>query len=214
MKHIVLIFSILLTLVSCNDKIDNILIIGDSISGGYTPYLKSGLEGKALVAHNKGNAQHTGVGIEKLDEWISDTIKWDIIVFNFGLHDLCYRHPDSELYGNRDKINGTLTHSPDEYQKNLDIIAGRLKKTGAKLIFVSTSYVPPEEGGRFEGDDLIYNERARSVMNKHKIEYLDINPLSKEVHSTEGVGTDDVHFSKEGSRQLAEPIIERLLKII
>jgi lysophospholipase L1-like esterase len=214
MKRIVLLISILAFLTSCSEKEVNILVIGDSISQGYTPHLKSALEDRAVVAHNKGNARHTGVGIDNLDQWLSDTIVWDIIVFNWGLHDLCYRHPDSKLYGNRDKVNGSITHSPDEYQENLDILAGMLKETGARLLFISTTYIPPEEGGRFEGDDIVYNERAKAVMDKHGIEYLDINSLSKEIHETEGRGIDDVHFTEEGYRQLSQPITERLAEII
>ena len=49
-------------------KMKKILIIGDSISIGYTPFVKKALAGKAVVVHNPGNAQHTGTGLEKLDE--------------------------------------------------------------------------------------------------------------------------------------------------
>jgi hypothetical protein len=59
----------------------NVLIIGDSISIGYFPVVKELLEGKAVVVHNPGNAQHTRFGLEKLDEWLGQT-KWDVIHFN------------------------------------------------------------------------------------------------------------------------------------
>ena len=36
------------------------LIIGDSISVGYTPYVVQQLKGRIDVVHNKGNGQHSG----------------------------------------------------------------------------------------------------------------------------------------------------------
>ena len=53
-------------------ELPNVLIIGDSISIGYTPFVKEALEGKANVVHNEGNAQHTGTGLIKLEEWLGD----------------------------------------------------------------------------------------------------------------------------------------------
>ncbi len=95
-----------------------ILIIGDSISIGYTPFVQKALKHKAIVAHNPGNGQFTANGISKLADWIGSE-KWDIIQFNWGLWDLCYRNSSSNEQGNRDKINGKLTTSPTDYGKNL-----------------------------------------------------------------------------------------------
>jgi hypothetical protein len=67
----------------------NVLIIGGSISIGYTRPLKEILKGKANVFHNPGNAAHSENGIAKLDSWLGTT-KWDVIHFNHGLHDLKY----------------------------------------------------------------------------------------------------------------------------
>ena len=71
----------------------NVLIIGDSISIGYTKFVQEMMAGKANVhrpLNAKGgflNCQGTTFGVEKIDEWLGDT-KWDVIHFNFGLHDL------------------------------------------------------------------------------------------------------------------------------
>ena len=73
----------------------NVLLIGDSISLGYTPHVVKMMQDEANVAHNKGNAQHSGTGVEKLEGWLGDT-QWDVIHFNWGLWDLCYRHPESK----------------------------------------------------------------------------------------------------------------------
>ena len=47
-------------------SIFRILIIGDSISIGYTQPLKELFKGEAEVHHNPGNAQHSGHGLAHL----------------------------------------------------------------------------------------------------------------------------------------------------
>ena len=123
-------FSILiLVFILCtafNDKKPKILIVGDSISIGYTPFVKKHFLNNAVVLHNIGNAQHTGTGLLKIEEWLGDA-HWDIIQFNWGLWDLCYRHPDSKEYGNRDKINGKPEYSITEYASNLESLVSMIK---------------------------------------------------------------------------------------
>jgi lysophospholipase L1-like esterase len=181
-----------------------ILIIGDSISIGYTPFVSKNLSNIADVFHNPGNAQHTGTGLKRIDEWIANE-KWDIIQFNWGLWDLCYRHPDSKVQGNRDKENGKITYSIDEYASNLDSIVTFLKtRTKAKLIFVTTTYVPENEAGRFENDVIKYNEVAKKIMKKHSVIVNDIYEQSIPIHKKFGKGLDDVHYSNEGYEKLSE----------
>ena len=142
------------------------MIIGDSVSIGYTPFVKTYFYAKALVSHNPGNVQHTGTGLMNIEQWLGNE-QWDIIQFNWGLWDLCYRHPDSKEYGNRDKINGKLEFSIEEYATNLDSIVSIIKnKTNAKLIFVTTTYVPENEPGRYSHDVQKYNDAAKTCHEK------------------------------------------------
>jgi len=187
-----------------------ILIIGDSISIGYTPYVKKGLANTAEVFHNPGNAQHTGTGLKKIDEWLGEE-KWDIIQFNWGLWDLCYRHSDSKVQGNRDKENGKITYTIDEYSANLDSIVTMLQsKTEARLIFVTTSYVPKNEAGRYNSDAIKYNDAAKKIMNKHSIIVNDIYDQSIPIHQKFGKGLDDVHYSKQGYKELGKLVADFL----
>lgn len=193
-------------LISCKQRKQKILIIGDSISIGYTPFVKDHFDDKAIVIHNPGNAQHTGTGLENIKEWIGKE-KWDIIQFNWGLWDLCYRHVDSKEQGNRDKVNGKITYNVKDYAANLDSIVSFLKKTSkAKLIFVTTTYVPKNEAGRFEKDPEIYNDAAKLIMKKYSISVNDIYKQSKQIHIKFGKGTGDVHYTKEGSLELGKLI--------
>ncbi len=191
-----------------------ILIIGDSISIGYTPFVKDYFSEKAIVAHNPGNAQHTGTGLEKIDLWLGDE-KWDIVQFNWGLWDLCYRHPDSKVQGNRDKVNGKVTITVEEYAANLDSLVTILQaKTDARLVFITTTYVPKDEAGRFTDDAVKYNDAAKAVMKKHSVVVNDIYEQSVSIHKKFGKGVDDVHYTEEGYKQLSQLVTEFLEKEI
>lgn len=195
------------------EELPKVLIIGDSISIGYTPHVVAALEGKAVVKHNKGNAQHTGTGLKKLDEWIGDT-QWDVIHFNWGLWDLCYRHPESKEQGHRDKVRGTLTTSLEQYEQNLDELVTRLEKTKAKLIWANTTTVPEGEAGRKVGDDTKYNEAAARVMKKHGVTVNDLNALTDtfppELFSAPG----NVHYKTEGSKRLGDAVAAKIVEAL
>lgn len=196
---------LVISLISCVQEKSKILIIGDSISIGYTPFVKENLKEVAEVLHNPGNAQHTGIGLEKIDEWIGDG-KWDIIQFNWGLWDLCYRNPDSKALGNRDKEYGKITYTADEYSSNLDSLVTNLKtKTDAKLIFITTIYVPKNEAGRFK------NDAEKRIMKKHSVILNDIYEESIPIHQKFGKGSDDVHYTNKGYEKPSK-LVTKFLK--
>ena len=188
-----------------------VLIIGDSISIGYTAGVREKLEGVANVHRIPGNAGHTGMGIENLDKWLDEKNgSWDLIHFNWGLWDLCYRHPESKNQGKRDKVKGTLTHTPEVYARNLEAIVERLEKTGATLIFATTTPVPAGEAGRKVGDDEIYNKAALAVMKKHGIQINDLHAIMADKMDRYGKKPGDVHFKPEGSALLAEAVAKEI----
>ena len=72
-----------------------VLLIGDSISIGYTVPAREALRGKANVHRPLTNCGPTTRGLENLSQWLGDA-DWDVIHFNWGLHDLKYLGPDDE----------------------------------------------------------------------------------------------------------------------
>jgi len=71
-----------------------VLLIGDSISIGYTVPVRDLLKGKANVHRIPVNGGPTLNGLKHLDAWLG-TSRWDVIHFNWGLHDLKYIGPTS-----------------------------------------------------------------------------------------------------------------------
>ncbi|MFM7180867.1 MAG: SGNH/GDSL hydrolase family protein [Verrucomicrobiales bacterium] len=199
-------------------KLPNVLILGDSISIGYTLETRKLLAGKANVFRpvrkdGKGpeNCGDTPMGLAGLDKWLGDR-KWAVIHFNWGLWDLCYRHPDSKSQGNRDKVKGKVSTKPEDYEKNLEKLVARLKATGAKLIWANTTLVPEGEAGRFVGDDEKYNAIARKVMERNGIPINDLHAMTKAFPADHFTGPGDVHFTNQASAKLAAKVAEEIGK--
>ena len=184
--------------VNDDPSLPRVLLIGDSISIGYTLPLREALHGVANVHRPPVNCAHTWLGLKKIDEWLGDG-KWDVIHFNWGLHDLKY----VDAAGRRAlPPKGKQVSTLEEYEANLEKLVIRLKKTGAKLIWRPTTPVPVGASGRYPSDLPRYNSVAAGVIERHGIEVDDMNAFiaSKKIPH---VRPDDVHFSREASAKLA-----------
>lgn len=196
-------------------ELPRVLLIGDSISIGYTVAVQELLAGKANVHRIPTNAGHTGMGIEGLPKWFEKMGReWDVIHFNWGLWDLCYRNPEAKTQGKRDKIDGTLTHTVEQYVANLEKLVSMLQSTGAKLVFATTTPVPEGELGRKVGDDLRYNEAATELMKRHGVEINDLNALMAGRMESFAAKPGDVHFIPEGSKVLAQQVAQHISKVL
>lgn len=201
-----------------NKKLPDILLLGDSISIGYTPFVKEFLSGKANVYRpvdeneKSENCLGTQNGILKTDTWIRDG-NWDVIHFNFGLHDL--KHVD--------KITGENSNNPEDprqtnlrqYVKNLKEIVETLKTTKATLIFATTTPVPSRRVKPFRDPGSVpeYNKAALKLMKKENIHINDLYasalPLLPEIQRP-----DNVHFTETGSKVLAEKVSEKISEFL
>lgn len=178
-----------------------VLLIGDSISIGYTVPTRNELKGTANVHRPLTNCGPTTRGLEQIDRWLGDRT-WDVIHFNFGLHDLKFMGRDG---GNLADPNAEGSHRQVEleaYEENLDRIVARLKKTGAKLIWRNTTPVPPGCQGRITGDELRYNEAAARVMKKYDVATHDLYTFAFE-RMEQLMRKENVHFTPDGSKALA-----------
>lgn len=193
------------TLGPMRDNLPHVLLIGDSISCGYTEPVMLLLREVCNVRRAPDNCGDTRRGLTDLDAWLGET-KWDLIHFNFGLHDIAYRHPEATTYGNRDKVRGTIAVPFEEYQANLEQLVERLLAHTPNLIWASTTIVPPGEAGRFEGDEARYNAAAAGIMQRHGIPINDLHAITTTFDTSMFVGPGDVHFTEAGSQALAEQV--------
>jgi len=203
-------------------KLPNVLIYGDSISIAYTLQVRAALAGKANVYRFYGNGNHSGrfiPGVTKLHTVMRDAgvegrwdFKWDVIHLNVGLHDLKFM--------NRNKLQvegGKQVNPPTQYEKNLRAIFKFLGKIEpeSKIIFASTTPVPPEGAPGFRpGDAATYNEVLKKVLSDYpKIVLNDLYALTKpnpDWHSK----PSNVHYGREGRNKQGEQVAAKILEAL
>ena len=151
------------------------LFIGDSISGNYDRALRTALKGKLNVYHPPTNCGPVRKGVENIVQWLGaydqPGLGWDVISFNFGQWD--------------------SANTKTRYQSDMEKVISELKKTGAKLIFVTTTPIPggypapgepgPEDkapGRTQKTMERFINPWALEVMGRHpEIEICDQHAL-------------------------------------
>jgi lysophospholipase L1-like esterase len=171
-------------------RLARVLLIGDSVSRGYTQPTRKALEGKANVHRAPANCGPTASGLKNLDAWLGEG-KWDVIHFNFGIHD-------------------RATPAAD-YVKRLEEIVGRLEKTGAKLIWTSTTPIPDDPAHKQTAASIIEkNALAAEVMKKHGIPTDDLFTAITP-HLAKLQNPNDVHFTGEGYDFLGTQVGEAIL---
>ncbi len=191
------------------EKLPRVLLIGDSISMGYTPFVQEQLKECCVVrpTSEQGkmiNCQGTTFGVKHIDNWlITLGGNWDLIHFNFGLHDL--KHVDA---AGKNSMNpdDPLQASPEVYEQQLREIVRKLKATGANLIFATTTPVPVGVQPLREVEaPARYNEIARKVMAENNIPVNDLYEFAQS-RLSEIQQPKNVHFSQKGSRVLGEEV--------
>lgn len=191
-----------------------ILLLGDSISIGYTHFVKDFLKFQANVVRptkengDAENCQGTTNGVGNIKRWIGET-KWDVIHFNFGLHDIKHVDPISRENSNNPKH--PLQADSRQYKKNLTAIVEILKSTDAKLIFATTTPYPDDVGGPLRDPNMPakYNQLATKIMNKNGITinnlHAFVKPRMKELQLPK-----NVHFTNKGSKAIAQKVADRI----
>jgi len=180
-----------------------VLLIGDSISMGYTLLTREKLAGVANVHRPPTNCGSSHSGILNLDKWLGDG-KWDVIHFNWGMHDL-------KILG-----SGKQNVPIADYEKNMRELVARLKKTGATLIFATTTPLPNDTNGvykRTANEELKYNDVAVAIMKENDVMIDDLHaiaePQIEKIHMSDGV-----HFNTEGCKVLSDQVAASITKAL
>ena len=134
----------------------NCLVVGDSVSIGYTGVAAKALADVCDVQHgpwdeHDGGALNTLYGVACLDDWLvtqnQTAVRWDAVLFNFGLHEL---------------DDNSTAWIEGQYVPRLANITKRLQATGAALVYATTTPFMPL---RTQGDTVVeqLNDAARGV---------------------------------------------------
>lgn len=186
-------------------ELPRLLVIGDSISMNYHEAAKEALEGVANYHRIEGNGFSVIHGVNNAELWLGNYhekgFHWDVILFNHGLHDL------KQSYDKETDTFGAYAVTLEDYKANLEKLIGILKKTGATLVWTSTTPIPNHNKGQYarrQGAAKVFNEAAMEVVQRHP--EIIVNDLyqvvaNSAVYHDWRKGTD-VHFYKEKERKL------------
>ena len=214
------ILSLLLTssIAHSEEVLPRVLIIGDSIYSQNTSAAAKELKGRAEIVFVKleqGEVCSTQTALEKLDVWLGDK-KWDLIHFNFGLGDLVHRAPGMKSLRLMPIPEGGIRNtSAVQYERNLQELVKRLKTTGAKLIWASTTPIRHSSTQVFEkGSEIEYNMIAARVMKEHKVPINDMYAYVLnliDMTKPAGHGADPFNFDK---KPIHEPVVAAIVAAI
>lgn len=186
---------------SCTNKTTNVLIIGDSISEGYTPFAKDALRG-VYVQHNMigstgyTNAQTSGFTLANIEDYLDDCPKWDVVTFGNGLWDIAQTDGDGTPRGG----------SSSDYAQNIRAIGNRLISSGAVAVFLTMA--PVETGDGVCLDYLVrpYNDSAVAALSGTGVVISDFNSWAHRQAKYQKRG--DVHYSPEGYKILSQFVVQ------
>lgn len=158
-------------------KLPRILLIGDSVSRGYTQAVRDALKGKANVHRAPANCGPTASGIKNLDVWLGDG-RWDLIHFNFGIHDRATPVAD--------------------YIARMEELVTRMNARTERLLWASTTPIPDDAAKKQSAASIVErNQAAAALMQKLGIPTDDlfaaITPRLATLQNP-----NDVHFNAEG----------------
>jgi len=175
-------------------ELARVFIIGGSNSIAFTPHIGDHLSGRATVDRIPDNARSTRYTLEHLDDWLG-TQRWDLIHFNWGMHDLTRVDDD------------TPQVALDEYVANLECLAARLRDVAARLVWSTIlSMVEERQPKRRLQDVHAYNQAACAVMVRRGIPVHDLYRLTAE--RPELLGEDGLHLTPEGCEVVGRDVAD------
>lgn len=196
-------------------KLPRVLSVGDSISINYEPSTRENLKGIANYHRIEDNCWSTERGVAFMQYWLGDFEReghgWDVILFNSGMHDMKQK-----------KLGGEYAVPLERYKQNLRTEIELMKKTGATLVFVTTTPVPNDGGSdryayRSQGAEKDFNRAALELLKDYpEIRILD---LAKVVHDSAVMdkwrtGTDVHYWKEEEQAVLGKAVAEAVKKAI
>lgn len=179
-----------------------IVLIGDSIRLGYQGAVTRALLHEAVVTAPAENCRSSVEVRENFREWIAAADP-DIVHLNCGLHDLRMDAGDS---AHRVPI--------DVYADNLAAIF-QLVVTGGKRTLIWATTTPliedrhqrSRQSRRYEADVARYNAVGLAVARQYGATVNDLHAAVLHAGAPRLLGSDGVHFTKDGSAFLAEAVV-------
>lgn len=178
-----------------------VLLLGDSIRLNYMPKVFRNLFGIAEVVGPEENCRFAKYVITNLEAWLEKFGTPDVVHWNNGIWEV-HRFIDDDVLV-----------PLDEYLRDLDRIYARLKKTGAKIIFATSTPCNPKytEVSNLNIDR--YNKAAVELLMNKVDEINDLNAFVKP-HIEEYICDDLLHLNKDGISAVGDRVTEVVKKYL
>lgn len=187
-------------------SLPNVLLIGDSISIGYHVAVRNHLQGIANVYRPQTNCGPTTRGLEQIDNWLGER-QWDIIHWNFGLHDLKYIGAHGDKIADPENPTSHQQVPIESYRENIKKLATRIKQSARLSIWRETTPVPKGAKGRVPGDSSKYNAAAAEAIAD--VGGIVTDPFYAFAESIcDDQRPKDVHYTPVGSEALGKHVAE------
>ncbi|NLA73585.1 MAG: SGNH/GDSL hydrolase family protein [Clostridiales bacterium] len=181
-----------------------ILLLGDSIRENYQEKVKELLFGdNCEIFHPDENCRFSRYTLNSLKFWLPMCPNPDIVHWNNGLWDTLITYPE----------DGPFTEI-SEYVRDMKRILRELKKTGAKVIFATTTAVgdnnPPWSNETIEE----YNKALIDAIGKDVDAINDLYALTRPNNATYISAEDKVHLTPEGIDALGSAVTKHIRKFM
>jgi len=177
-------------------RLPRVLLIGDSITGGYGPTVAESLKGKASVARLTTSKSIGDPALLAEVALVLGQYRFDVVHFNNGLHGWGY--------------------SEAEYQKHFPELVATIRKHAPKARIIWATITPIRTPGNLgkvaEGTKRVKarNKIAEECVAKEAIPTNDLYGLV--ANHPEYYSQDGVHFNSQGIAVQAEQVTARILQ--
>lgn len=217
MKRILFILSIVFLTAACAPAQDelppkHVLIVGDSISIGYTPYVEAALNGRSNLTVERiivptmygttNNARNSYFTRNSIEGWV-EQYKPDIVTWNNGIW-------NTKIAGwdNHGEPQENLGTSVEQYEDDIIHIAMFLKSKGLRVLFFTSTELDTITAQELDHDKLLaFNEVAKRVLPGLGVEVYDLYAISVTIPQ---LRSDGCHYYPAGSAILGDFVVKAL----
>ena len=179
-------------------KLPRVLLIGDSITGGYGPKVEEALKGKASVARLTTSKSIGDPVLLTEVALVLGQCRFDVVHFNNGLHGSGY--------------------SEEEYRQHFPELVAAIRKHAAQAKLIWATTTPVRQAGNLN----VIAEDTKRVEARNKIadgivarEKIVVNDLFGLVKDHPGWwSADGVHFNAQGIAAQAAQVVGRIAEVL
>ncbi|MFA7159655.1 MAG: hypothetical protein WC299_10165 [Kiritimatiellia bacterium] len=188
-----------------------VVLIGDSIRGGYQKLVAAKLKDRAEVWWPADNCRHIVWTLDHFKDWIEDQ-KPDIVHANNGIHDAAF-----DVYG-----DGEPQILLEQYRLGLKRLLARLKSRLPKTRLIWATTTPrywklpghPQKEWPVWPHIARYNDAAVEIMRDAGMPVNDLNRVVFSKGVARCICNDGCHMTPFGSKVLAEAVAKAIRAVM